>query len=328
MSWSAVARWRDQLRAHDPAVNAPHLSPPGARAAWHAALDALSDEALAKAAAIEGLPFERAVVVCARTVFTAPLEWAAVLLGRGTSLILKHPTGLPGATGVLAQQAAELGLPLSHTDRRDALATAQLCVTMGSDATVAEVGAALPATARHLGFGHRFSVAWITAPGSMPGVAHDAALHDGAGCMSPVAVFTSLPLAQATAELAAAMADAQRTLPRGPLAPAEAAEIRSRRALARVMGTVDEGEGWAVLGLPPDRFVPAALPRVIAVHTVADRGALEAALAPHRHQLSTVGTDDGALSLPGIRCCAPGQMQHPPLARLHDGVDWLRRTLR
>ncbi|HHO49684.1 MAG TPA: hypothetical protein ENK18_02155 [Deltaproteobacteria bacterium] len=327
MSWTAVRRWRDRLRAHDPAPSVPHLSPQGARAAWDAALDALSDEALDQVAAIEGEPPGAAVMVCARTVFTAPLEWCAVLLGRGTPLILKHPTGQPGITPILTREAQALGLPLSHTDRRDVLSDAALCITMGSDATVASVDEALPEHARHLGFGHRFSVAWITRAGSVAAVAQDAALHDGAGCMSPVALFTPLPPAQIVTPLAAAMIDAQRSIPRGELAPATGATIRLRRALALAVGTVTEGEAWALLELPVACFVPVALPRVLAVHQVADRATFEALLAPHRLGLSTIGTDDPALALPGVRCCAPGQMQRPPLVRHHDGVDWLRRTL-
>lgn len=330
MSLIAVGAWRDRLRSVDAAAAAPHLSPEGAAHALTVALDALGDDALAAAAAVPGAPFRTATLVCARTVFTAPLEWCAVLLSRGTAVRCKLPAGVPGLGPVLAEHAAVLGLPLVVTEQRGAVQGAELVVAMGADATVADIGTQLAPDTRFLGFGNRYSVAWVRRVESLTALAEDAALHDGAGCMSPVAVFTDLPTPVVLGALGAAMADAQRRWPRGPVSAADAARTRTRRALARVVGAVAEGDGWSVHALPVEHFLPASLPRSLVVHQVVD---VEQLRGPLTGPLSTVGTDDPTglatvLDAASVRVCAPGEMQRPPLLRRHDGVDWIRETAR
>lgn len=324
MSWDAVRAWRDRLRTLDPAPLAPGLSPAGARAAWGAALDALADDVLDRVAAIEGEPFPAAAFVAARTVFTAPLEWCAVLLGRGTEVTLKHPVGHPGAATVYADLARAVDLPLRVTDDRAAIDDVPLVVAMGSDATVAAIREQAE-DARVLGFGHRFSVAWITGLDALPALAEDVALYDGRGCFSPVAVLTPLAAGDVLDRLGGALAEVQERWPRGQVSDEEHARIRTRRALAAVVGEVRRGDGWELHALPPSRLDPVALPRAVAVHQTTDPAA---ALARWSRWLSTVGTDQVGLSWPGARTCRPGRMQRPPVERLHDGIDWLRATLR
>jgi hypothetical protein len=65
--------------------------------------------------------------------------------------------------------------------------------------------------------------------------------------------------------------------------------------------------------------------------SVANEAEACAHIAPYARWLSTVGTDDAQSAkawraLGASRVCAPGEMQHPPLCRTHDGVDWLRET--
>jgi Acyl-CoA reductase (LuxC) len=319
-----VIAWLDDLRGVDPSAAGAPLSPAGARWARDAALAGLAPEALRAAAAIEGRPFASAAMVVARTVFTAPIEWAAVLLARGTALSLKVPHDRPALGAWLAETAARRGLPLTATTDRAGIGGAELLVAMGSDASVAALDA-VQGPVRKLLFGSRFSVAWLTDLASVDGLAEDAALYDGRGCMSPVAVATPLDAGVVAARLAEAMARAEVRAPRGDISATEAAQIRTRRALARATGAVHEGPGWAVLTAPAAAFVPSPLPRVLAVHSVQD---VWAWLAPWSAALSTIGTDDPALSWPGARVCALGAMQRPPLDRLHDGVDWLRATLR
>ena len=71
-----------------------------------------------------------------------------------------------------------------------------------------------------------------------------------------------------------------------------------------------------------------ALPRTIAVVQLPDRSAALELLRPWARWLSTVGTDEPGTDWLGARVCALGQMQRPPVDRLHDGVDLLRATLR
>lgn len=340
MSWRSVRRWRDRLR--DAPLPDVGLSPEGARAAWDDALAALDDAALDAVAAMPGRAFPDASVIVAGTVFTAAIEWLAVLLGRGTRVTLKHPADAPGAAPLLADAAAAEALPLRITGDRDVLDRA-LVVVMGSDDTVVAVRSAAPARARVLAHGHRFSAAWVTGR-ALPAdprvpegcgdpwgrVAADAALHDGRGCLSPAVVFTPLPLAEACDALADALARAEARWPIGRVAPDEGAAIRTRRALARVAGLVREGPGWSVHGLPADRLVPVALPRSLAVVSAPDAAAAAATLAPWADALSTIGTDDAddAAPLAAIapRLCPIGRMQRPPLRRSHDGEDWLAAT--
>jgi hypothetical protein len=86
-----------------------------------------------------------------------------------------------------------------------------------------------------------------------------------------------------------------------------------------------------VHGLTSAHFEPESLPRCPAVIAVEDTGELQSLLLPWRRWLSTAGTDrpldEAALRQTGVhRVCALGQMQRPPLFRLHDGVDWIAKT--
>jgi hypothetical protein len=311
-----------------------------------AALDALDDETLDRVAALGGRPFPTAAVLCSTTVTTAPVEWCAVLLGRGSAVLLKYSADDPGLTSLLVGAARDVGLPLVGVTERAAVLQADLVVVMGADQTVREIRSSLPTRVRLLPHGHRFSAAWITGNplppdprvpegfhGSWGGVAADAVLHDGRGCMSPVAVFTPVPLQTACDRLADAMLRASARWPIGSVSPSEHAHIRSRRALARVTGVVCEGRDFSIHGLPVEYLEPLTLPRCLAVYQVEDATQAARALAPYARWLSTVGTDDPEsvgtwFSLGATRVCRQGRMQRPPLIRPHDGEDWLHGTAR
>lgn len=315
MSVSRVIAWRDRLRREGPSERC-GLSPEGARHAWEVCLEALTDAALMRATSMPGRPYSSACIIAASTVPAAPLEWCAVLLGRGTAVTLRPSRRNPGWSTQIAQAAQEVGLPLKIGEDQGA----QLVVAMGSDETLATLA---PQVAGHfLGFGTRLS--WAVTDTEFDGVASDLALHDSRGCMSPVALLTTLDLSTATDRMAEAMDRAQHRWPVGERAPAELAAIRERRALTRVVGTLREGAGWSVHGLPVPYFTPLALPRSLAVLSLTDP---QAFLSQRTTPVSTIGTSL-PVSLPGVRICRPGEMQRPPLARLHDGVDWLRATLR
>jgi len=322
-----VTAWLDDVRELDVAALCPHLSPVGARAALDAALDPLAPKPLSAAVQRTPRAFPHAVMVVARTVFTAPLEWAAVLLGRGTSLLLKPSSADRGFTDALVELARAHDLPLGRTEDRAAVGRAPLVVAMGSDATVEAIRSQVASDARYLGFGHRFGAAWLTTEDGFRAIGPDLALHDGLGCMSPAAVFTDWPLDDAVAALAESWRRIDAAWPSGPRDPASGARIREREARARVLGRVAKGPGWSVHALPIERFQPAALPRSTALHRVAGADGMAALLHRYEDVLSTFATDHPALAVPaGARRCAPGAMQRPPLDRLHDGVDWLSET--
>jgi hypothetical protein len=146
-------------------------------------------------------------------------------------------------------------------------------------------------------------------------------------------VFATGNATLAADALAAALERAARRWPIGDVSDREAAEIRARGALARVVGSVREGTWGSIHVVPRDRVRPVALPRSVLLAGVRDVDEAVAAIAPWRHQLSTVGSDDAAVrdawaAAGAPRVCGLGQMQRPPLERLHDGVDWIASTAR
>lgn len=307
--WREVRQWRDRLRNLDPSAFDTGLSPAGAGAAWNAALEALSDEALERAAEAPGVPWSSATFIAARTVFTAPIEWLALLLGHGTAVRWKSAAGARVSAQAIAAAAEDLPLTL----QQDRSLSGEVIFAMGSDPTIAEIQASLPANTTFFGFGSRYSAAWIE--GAWDAIAEDAAFYDGRGCFSPGVVFSSAP--DAAEQLAAAMTSAQNRLPVGEISDAEHAAIRARRALAKVTGKVFEGEGWSVHQLPAERWTPAALPRSIALVSCAPDELPQ--LLRRFPGLSTLGTER-TIAFAGIRQCLPGQMQKPAVNRVHDGI--------
>lgn len=340
MSWTAVARWLERLRALDAARFDTGLSPEGAREAWRAALDALDAATLQQLAARGERAPQRTAFIAASTVFTAPIEWIAVQLGRGGAVVLKHPQARVGAAEALVREAVAEGLPLTRTHARDAWRGADLVIAMGSDASMQALEASLPVATRFLPHGHRFSAAWVTGAPLPPdplvpegfgdtawdGIAADLALYDGRGCFSPQVVFTPLALEAAGPALAAAMARARARWPLGEVAPEEGAQLRARLALARVTGAVWGGPGAWVAALPAARWTPGALPGLVALVQVPRAEEAQAALAPWGPALSVLATDAPGEVWFEARACRPGRAQRPPVVRLHDGRDWLAES--
>ena len=326
----AVGAWVRELRASDPSLAAAsRLSPEGLRAVWSVALDELGPDAIGDALSLPGEPYATATVVVARTVLTAPLEWCAVLLARGTEVTLKVPREAPEMGHFLARTAAGHGLPLRVVTAHEAVG-GELVVVMGRDETVEAVRGRVPAGTRVLGFGHRYSAAWAPGEADLREAAVQLALHDTRGCRSPVALVSDHP--HAVDILADAMAEAEARWPRGTCSGHELAKIRARLALGQVLGQVRTGEGWGVMALPSARFVPEALPRVAVLHP-GGPDTLAACIEPTARFLSVLGVPDPAAP-PAVlqpyrhHLVALERMQRPPLRRHHDGVDWLAETLR
>jgi hypothetical protein len=310
------------------------LSPEGARAALVAACAALSPPVVRAAGARPGPAWPRAAVVCARGAFVAPLEWVVLLLARGTQVVLKVPHEGDAFAARLAYEAVRVGLPVEVTTDRAAIRGAPLVVAMGHDRTIDAVRVdAGPATTL-VGLGHRRSLVWVTHDdgAGWAAVAEDFARFDGRGCMSPVVVLTTIPAARAVDGLARAMVAAQARWPRGAVGPSELALARAQAALVRALGgIVRDGPGWAVHGSGASRLPDQALPRVARVIEVAGLADAAALARAWGAPLSTVGTDDPASSeawwpLGAPRVCALGEMQRPPVDRVHDGYDVLAVT--
>jgi hypothetical protein len=326
-----------RLRACDPSVWGTGLSSAGARAAWAAALDALSPDMLARK--LPGALPRRVGIVCSGNVFTAPLEWTFALTLRGVEVVLKPATGQEGSVAAIA--AALSGLPGrvhvrawrggDETAEARGLTGCEAVIGFGGAEALSAIGGRLapwrPAP-RWLPFGPKAGVAVIRRleTATADTLALDHALYDGRGCMSPSAIFL---VDGEISVLAEAMARAEAKMARGPLTPEEGAAIRARLALARVVGKVIQDDAWAVVELPVTQLQLAALPRVAVVHRVASLAQADMLVARHAEHIGTLATDapEGRSARdPGARAprvCAPGTMQRPPLARFHDGVDVL-----
>ena len=122
--------------------------------------------------------------------------------------------------------------------------------------------------------------------------------------------------------------------PLGEIDVASGAQVRHERDEARIRlagggaGRLFEGDDlrWTVVLEPDATDRPAPLHRFVRILPIADPEELDARLARVGPQLSTVAVAgvDGALpSLEGVRVCAPGTMQMPPLGAPHDGRELL-----
>ena len=233
----------------------------------------------------------------------------------------------------------------------DEIFAAADCVTAtGSEQTLAAVRPRVPARARFLGYGHHVSFAYVCAE-MLDGfharkcaqrVAADIAAWDQQGCLSPHVVYVERRGATApdafAALLAQELAKLEAVEPRGPLAPAEAAAIASRRTFYEVRAAhspdtqlwASEGStAWTVLYEAEPQFQLSCLNRFAYVKGVENVAELLAAADTVRGQVSIVGLAApptraaeiaAALARWGVtRICPLGRMQEPPLTWRHDG---------
>ena len=301
----------ERLRRLDPADWGTGLSVENVRLCWAEAVEALER---VDQGPVEGRAPERVLLLASSNVFTVPLPWMALLSLRGVKLRVKAARGLGAATGAMA--AAFDGVEVQDWRGGDVEALRRACagvdavMAFGSAATVEALRQQLPAGLPLLSFGPRYSVG-IT-PETEPLAAEDLARYDSRGCMSPAAWFTDDPDLD---RLAKAMAEVQQKWPRGMLSEAEQVAIRARLTLAKMVGKVRLGEGWAVLQLPGRFFSPDALPRVLQLYPTE---------TVERLDLLRLSTVAGPAPLPPApRHCRPGQMQRPAAERWHDGIDVL-----
>jgi hypothetical protein len=225
------------------------------------------------------------------------------------------------------------------------------CITaMGSDETLALILPHIPRGVRFLGYGHRVSFGYVAREalaGSRPRevtalAAQDVVAWNQVGCLSPHAFYVENggPVAPDTfAEmLAEEMAACEQTHPRGPLAPAAAAAIATRRSFYEIraahsadtrLWASPDSTAWTVIYETDPRFQPSCLNRFVYVKAAPD---LEHALQGAdniRGKVSTVGLAAPPhkaqalarqLARWGVtRICPLGQMQRPPLTWRHDG---------
>lgn len=300
-----------RLQELDPADWGTGLSVENARICWAEAVAALDH---VDRGPVEGRAPRQVLLLASANVFTVPLPWMALLSLRGVKLRVKAARGLGAATRAMA--GAFEGVEVQEwrggegEALRRALEGVDAVMAFGSGETMAALRQQLPAALPFLSFGPRFSVGMSEK--TEPLAAEDLARYDSRGCMSPVGWLTDTPDLDV---LEGAMSDAQQKWPRGALTEAEQVAIRGRLALAKMVGRIRVGDGWAVLQLPGQFFSTEALPRLLQVYPADTRSRLDAL------RLSTVA-GSGTLP-PAPRHCSPGQMQRPAASRWHDGIDVL-----
>ncbi len=326
---SAVLRALAHLRTLDPQPLSEGLSGPTALAGWTAALDALTAEGLDAELRTPGKRPGTVVVVAARGVFTAPLEWLALALAAGCTVHVKAPSGAGAALEAMVAAFQAEGLPAFVRTGHD-LGEPDAVIAFGGDAAMQAIAMSTP-RARHALYGHRFSLAVVAGQPSKEvaaALAHDVAMYDSRGCMAPAAVLVAGDPAAWGPVLAAALAEAEAALPRGPLDPSAGPEWRRRMGLARARGGVWSAGSAAVVSVPKDEFTPVALPGMVVMHAVADGVDVCRMLSPWRLHLSSLALPRGFstesagwadLTRWFPRVCALGQLQHPVFPRKHDG---------
>jgi hypothetical protein len=306
------------------------LSAPMAARCLSLATGAIHADAIRDALAIPGRPPSSAAVVAARGVFSAPLEWVVLLAAAGARVHLKAPRAASSFSEALTEVFEAEGLPVEVSTRRE-LPDVEALVAMGSDAALAAL-ARRHAHARLSLHGHRLSVAVVRDTGSATAAAlcDDAALYDGRGCFSPVAVFV-LPPGDPSAlhdNLASSFEEAQRLWPRGAVSSALGPEWRRRTGLAKSLGSLRESEAWATTVLPASFFEASPLPRFLPIHPVRDLGDVSGTLASWSGHLAACATDlmdvDSLLAMGFERICRPGRLQLPPFGRPHGKREPLR----
>ncbi|MGB0591366.1 MAG: acyl-CoA reductase [Myxococcota bacterium] len=270
------------------------------------------------------------LVIGARTLPASMMR--ATLMARllGARVYLKPASGQAALGRALALADPEVRVEDFPSDDVEALKATidkvDAVVVLGSDETVGTVRGHVPTTKAFVGYGHKLSVAWLDRvdQSALLGLAHDLCAWDQAGCLSPQVVWTSGDPEAVALGLADAVRAIEAALPMA-LPDAAAAPRRMARTYGEMVGAVYETETALICALPTSTFRPSPGHRVLWVCPAAP-GVLDTL----GHHVSTIGIS-GALGVPlpeGVRRCALGQMQRPPLTWVHDGQPNLLPMLR
>jgi hypothetical protein len=234
---------------------------------------------------------------------------------------------------------------------RVVLESAPAVLAFGGDAAIQSVAHAVRPGVPLVLQGPKLSIGYIGAGAMRRGslaalaarAAHDVALYDQQGCLSPHAYYVERggmvsPVAFAEA-LGAALEKSARRLPRREPDPAGAASIQMSRAqaaleaatgrVARVLES-DRGTEWTVIAEPSARFEPGPAHRVVRVHAVADVEEFARALAGSERYIEAIAVEERGgrrelleerLSRLGVpRITLVGALQRPTPFTAHGGV--------
>lgn len=238
-----------------------------------------------------------------------------------------------------------------------ALGDADVVVAFGGSAALRAIRARCASDATFVPFGHRASAGYVAAAAlggdAAPlaaGIARDALLYDGDGCLSLHVLFVERDPDGAgerfVETLAAACGAAAVEFPPGPRKPARAARVGSYAAAAALRAANGSGRvlrardgAWTLVVDPPRDELPPFGGGVIPIVPVDGPEDAAAYVARHRLPLQAIGVagvdDLGALAvrLGAVRVVPLGRMQDPPLAGHHGGrpriadfIRWIDRA--
>jgi hypothetical protein len=241
---------------------------------------------------------------------------------------------------------------------RTIIANADTVIAFGTDEAMRAIRGNVRPDARFISFGHRMSVGYVDAASLQPdgrtrileGVARDALLYDGEGCLSLHALFVAGDPAQThyfTKELAAVFESVAVEFPAGSLDAGRAAAVASYRNLAAFRAAGEKGvvytteNGRTVIAFDPARSEPPPLlPRVLPVYPVSGVDDARQFITEHRLPVMALGVADAfdsaatalAQAVGAVRITPFGSMQSPPPGGHHGGspriadfVRWIDR---
>jgi hypothetical protein len=245
----------------------------------------------------------------------------------------------------------KIGACITLGDDPRALAESDAVVAAGADDSVRAIHEQTFPSVPFVAHPHKLSLACIGSDVDLESAAERAAyevcLWDGRGCLSPAWMLV-LDAPRGRAEhfgqaLSEALIRTSAALPIGSLTPAEHATLRQRRGESAVQSDVrlwtsGHDHAWTVsLHLDGALPSPGAL-RFLPLVSVESTEAIHSLAASLRPWLSTIGhagwragsdlLQTALVAGGGSRLCALGQMQMPPLAWRHDGIDPIRSLLR
>jgi len=226
------------------------------------------------------------------------------------------------------------------------LGAADVVVAFGSDAALRAIRSHVRPDARFVGFGHRASIGYIDAeriPARsretlLEGIAADALLYDGDGCLSLHALFVGGEAAASAAlavELAAAFERVSVEFPAGSSDPQRAAAAAAYRNLSAFRAAGGHGAVYApahesatIAFDPPRDEPPPFLPRVLPVFPVREPAEAVEYIRRHRLPVEALGVSDPntpealtlAVAIGAVRVARLGEMQAPPAGGHHGGA--------
>ena len=270
----------------------------------------------------------------------------------GANVILKSPGNERAIAPILAEQFATLGTPLAGSiDSRywkggdfeiepALFAAVRKIVVFGSDEVLAEIARRAPVPLR--GYGTSYSVGFVTADADLAtaasGAAHDVAMFDQRGCMSPQTIYVegdegrSLLFARA---LEAELRKVEQTLPRRRLTNDEAAAVAMSIRKLSVSALAPKTHGLDTMMIGPDQggapgFVVVVEPdgppttegfaRIVSVKPCGNVESLVAIAMTATMKLESLGLGgtvttaqrERLLAAGFLRVCPLGEMQRPP----------------